>query len=131
MRYVKQGCIIFGITMIGELLNHLLPLPVPAGVYGFVLLLAALCMHVVKLEDVELTGNFLLDAMPMMFIPVTAGLIENLDIIKTVAVPLVVISIASTVAVMAVTGKAVELIISIVGQDRKHPGQSAGKENDR
>lgn len=119
MRYVKQVCIIFGITMIGEFLNSLLPLPVPAGVYGLFLLLGALCTHVVKLEDVELTGNFLLDSMSIMFIPVTAGLIENLDTIKEIAVPLVVISIISTITVMAVTGKVTELIIHIGRKEEK------------
>ena len=57
MKYVKQSCIIFGITMMGELLNALLPLPVPAGVYGLFLLLVGLCMGVIKLGQVEETGN--------------------------------------------------------------------------
>ena len=111
MRYVKQGCIIFGITMIGELLNYLLPLPVPAGVYGLFLLLVALCTHIIKLEDVEVTGNFLLDFMPMMFVPIAASMLENLDIIKEIAVPLVVICLVSTVIDLVVTGKTTEFII--------------------
>ena len=43
MKYIKESAIIFGITMIGEFLNRLLPLPVPAGVYGLFLLLLLLC----------------------------------------------------------------------------------------
>jgi len=49
MKYVKQSSIIFGITMAGELLYTLLPLPVPAGVYGLFLLLAGLCTWIIKL----------------------------------------------------------------------------------
>lgn len=119
MKYLKQCCIIFGITMAGELLNALLPLPVPAGVYGLFLLLAGLCAGIVKLEQVEEAGGFLLDIMPVMFIPVTVGLIENYDLIKAVAVPLVVISAASTVIVMAVTGKASEFLVSLTGKEKK------------
>ena len=77
MKYAKQIFIIFLVTMLGELLNFLLPLPVPAGVYGLFILLAALCSGLVKLPDVEDFGGFLLEAMPMMFIPAAVGLLEQ------------------------------------------------------
>lgn len=120
MKYVRQSAIIFGITMIGELLNTLLPLPVPAGVYGLFLLLIGLCTGILKLSDVEETGGFLLDTMPIMFVPVIVGLIENYELMKTLAVPLVVISAASTVIVMAVTGKMTELFISMTHRKENH-----------
>ncbi|MCI8535068.1 MAG: CidA/LrgA family protein [Hungatella sp.] len=120
MKYVKQSSIIFGITMAGELLYTLLPLPVPAGVYGLFLLLAGLCTGIIKLEHIEETGNFLLEIMPLMFIPVTVGLIENYDLMKAVAIPLIVISIVSTVIVMAVTGKITEVLIAVTGKKEKH-----------
>lgn len=116
MRYIKQIFIIFGITMVGEVLNAILPLPVPSGVYGLFLLLAGLCTKVIKVSDVEDVGNFLLDTMPMMFIPVSVGLIESYDAMKAVLVPLVVISVVSTIVVMAVTGKMTEVIIRLVGK---------------
>lgn len=130
MRYVKQVCIIFGITMVGELLNRLLPLPVPAGVYGLFLLLAALWTKLVKLEDVEVTGNFLLDAMPMMFVPVTAELIENLDMLMELAVPLIVISIVSTVIVLGAAGGSAELIIR-AGRQRRLKKEHGEREEKR
>ena len=40
MKYVRQIGIILGITLAGEFLNKILPLPVPAGVYGLFLMLA-------------------------------------------------------------------------------------------
>ena len=53
MKYVKQTCIITGMTLAGEILGSVLPLPVPAGVYGLFLMLAALISGAVKLESVE------------------------------------------------------------------------------
>ena len=76
MRYVKQIGIILGITLAGEILNHVVPLPVPAGVYGLFIMLAALMCGAVKLESVEGTGNFLMDTMTMMFIPATVGIVD-------------------------------------------------------
>ena len=113
MKYIKQVFIIFGITMAGEVLNAILALPVPSGVYGLFLMLLGLCTKVIKVSDVEDVGNFLLDTMPMMFIPVSVGLIESYGAMKAVLVPLFAISVISTIIVMVVTGKMTELIIRL------------------
>ena len=42
MKYVQQFSIILLISVIGELLKTFLPLPVPASVYGLVIMLVAL-----------------------------------------------------------------------------------------
>lgn len=84
MKYLKEIAIIFGITMTGELLNQWIPFPVPAGVYGLFILLGLLCSGAVKLQDVQATGNLLLDLMPLMFIPSAVGLIEKFDELKAI-----------------------------------------------
>ena len=66
MKYLKEVAIIFGITMAGEILNAFIPLPVPAGVYGLFILLGLLCTKTVRLSDVAVTGNLLLDLMPLI-----------------------------------------------------------------
>ena len=111
MKYVKEVAWIMAFTFIGEALNRLLPLPIPAGVYGLVLLLAGLITGIVKLEDVETTGGFLLDTMTLMFIPAAVGIMSVTDILVPVLVPYLVIIIASTVIVMTVTGIAASLIL--------------------
>lgn len=121
MKYGKQVLIIFGITMVGEVLNAALPLPVPSGVYGLFLLLLALVTKVVKVSDVEDVGGFLLDIMPMMFIPVSVGLLDSYGLMKSVLVPFVVISVVSTVIVMVVTGKMTEFIIGKMGKRGEKP----------
>lgn len=123
MKYVRECVIIFGITLAGELLNLLLPLPVPAGVYGLFLLLLLLCSGILKLADIEATGNFLLDIMPILFIPASAGLIESYDAIKVILVPIVVISILSTIAVMVVTGKVTEAMLRLTRKKSRPQGQ--------
>lgn len=123
MKYVRECVIIFGITLAGELLNLLLPLPVPAGVYGLFLLLLLLCSGILKLADIEATGNFLLDIMPILFIPASAGLIESYDAIKVILVPIVVISILSTIAVMVVTGKVTEAMLRLTRKKSRPQSQ--------
>lgn len=111
MKYVKEVAWIMAFTFIGEALNRLLPLPIPAGVYGLVLLLAGLITGIVKLEDVETTGGFLLDTMTLMFIPAAVGIMSVTDILVPVLVPYLVIIISSTVIVMTVTGIAASIIL--------------------
>lgn len=111
MRYVKQIGIILGITLAGEVLNHVAPLPVPAGVYGLFIMLAALMSGVVKLESVEGTGNFLMDTMTMMFIPATVGIIECISEVKAVILPFLLIIAVSTLLVMAVTGRMAQWVM--------------------
>ena len=119
MKYIRQACVIFGITMIGEFLNYALPLPIPGGVYGLFLMLIALCTGVLKLSDVEETANFLLDTMSIMFVPATVGLIEHIDLLKAVIIPFSIIIVISTVIVMAVTGKVTQLLIHKTGKKEK------------
>lgn len=111
MRFLKETTIIFGITMAGEFLNYLLPLPVPSGVYGLFILLALLCTGGIKLEDVELVGSFFLDIMPLMFIPAGVGLINSASDMKSILLPLIVITVVSTIFVMASTGRAAQYLI--------------------
>lgn len=125
MKYMKEGAVIFGITLAGEALNYYLPLPVPSGVYGLFLLLVLLCTGILKLSDVEDTGNFLLDIMPILFIPASVGLIESYGDMRDFLVPLVVICLASTVVVMVVTGKVAELMMG--DGKRKETGRREAK----
>lgn len=117
MKYLKQIGIIFGVSMAGELLNGLLPLPVPAGVYGLFLLLAGLCSGVIRLSDVEATGNLLLDMMTMMFIPATVGIMESWGQLKEVLLPYGIIIAVSTVLVMIVTGRTTQTVMKL--QERR------------
>ncbi|MFQ8842308.1 MAG: CidA/LrgA family protein [Clostridium fessum] len=79
MKYLKEVTIIFGITMLGEFLNYLLPFPVPSGVYGLFILLLMLCTGTLHTEDVAEVGDFFLDTMPIMFIPAGVGLLDSVQ----------------------------------------------------
>ena len=111
MKHIKQFSIILLVTFIGELLNKLIPLPVPASVYGMVLMYAALLSGVIKLKSVEGAGKFLIEIMPLMFIPAGVGLLESWGVLKPVVVPFVTITIVSTIVVMAASGLVTQHVI--------------------
>ena len=76
-------------------------------------MLILLCMGIVKLHNVEKTSDFLIDIMPLMFIPGGVKLITVWVDIKPILLPLTVITVVSTIVVMAVTGKTTELIMKL------------------
>jgi holin-like protein len=111
LRYLKQFGIILGISFLGEILYHLIPLPIPASIYGLVLLAAALLTGLVKLEQVKQTGDFLSSLFPLLFIPTVAGVMEVWDLIAGNLVPIVIALVPVTWAVMAAAGKVTQIIM--------------------
>ena len=105
MRLVRQFLLIAGISFVGEGLRSLLPFPIPASVYGLILMFSALCLGVVKVEQVKDASRFLIEIMPVMFIPAAVGLLTTWDVLRPVLLPVGVITVVSTVVVMAVTGR--------------------------
>ena len=81
MKYVKQFLIIIGISLAGEILKYILPLPIPASIYGMAILFIALLTGIIKLKDVRETGKFLIEIMPLMFIPQMSKQIVYIHII--------------------------------------------------
>lgn len=111
MKYLFQFTIIGVITAIGELLNILLPLPVPASIYGLVILFLALCLKIIRLEQVEHAADFFLAIMPILFVPPTVNLMNYWGVLKDNVVGLLITCIVSTMAVMGITGSLAQLII--------------------
>ena len=50
MHYIRQFGIILLISLVGELLGMVIPLPVPASIYGLVLLFLALQLRLLRLR---------------------------------------------------------------------------------
>ena len=116
MKYVRQFWIILLISAMGEALHVLILLPVPASVYGLVIMLIALLTHIIKLDQVKEAAEFLIETMPVMFIPAGVGLLTAWGVLKPVCVPIILIVAITTVVVMIVTGRVTQAVIRM---DRK------------
>lgn len=111
MKLLYQFGVILAVTFVGELLYALLPLPIPASIYGLIVMLICLGTKVVKLSQVKIAADFLIDIMPPMFIPAAVGLIVVWGDLKEILIPVVVITCLSTVIVMICTGKVTQTLI--------------------
>ena len=110
MKYIHQFLIIMSISFIGELLS-LLPLPVPASVYGLLILLTCLFTGVIKLKDVEDVADWLILIMTVLFVPSAVSLMNVGDELLGDIVVIGVVLVVSTIVVMVTTGKVAQLII--------------------
>lgn len=111
MKYLKQFFIIVLISFLGEIMKCLIPLPIPASIYGMLLMLAALCTHIITVEKVKEASTFLIQIMPVLFIPASVGLMNSWGELQQFLLPIVVIIIVTTVAVMAVSGRVTQAMI--------------------
>lgn len=120
MKYLKQLMIIMLFSFIGELLNYIIPLPIPASIYGMLLLFIALCTKVVKLEQIEETGEYLLSIMLIFFVPAAVGITDTFFQYKNSMLQIVAIVIVSTIVVMSVTGLVSQLVVKITNKKGKN-----------
>ena len=111
MKYVIQFLIIAAFAFIGELLHWSIPLPIPASIYGIVLLFIALELKWVKVSDIREVSSFLIAVMPIMFIPAAAGLMESWGAVKSSVWEYALITIVSTFVVMGVSGAVTQFVI--------------------
>ncbi|MCR5640645.1 MAG: CidA/LrgA family protein [Lachnospiraceae bacterium] len=110
MKYLKQFLIIIGISFLGEVIHHFIPLPIPASIYGMLLLFLLLEVRIVKPEHIRETCTFLIQAMPIMFIPPGVGLLEKWGYIDDIWLPLIAALAISTIVVMAISGWVTQLV---------------------
>lgn len=111
VNYIKELVVILGFSLLGEVIKMAVPLPVPAGIYGLLLLFLALVLGVVKLGQVAHTGHYIIEIMIVMFIAPSVGLLKTWSILSEVLVPYCVIVLLTTIAVMVVTGHVAQWLI--------------------
>ena len=104
MKYLKQFLMILAISFLGELMHQVLPLPVPASIYGMVILFVGLITGMIQLDWVKDAGKFLIEIMPVMFIPAGVGLMASWGILKPMLLPVSIIVVVTLITVMVATG---------------------------
>ena len=103
MKYLMQVLIILGFTFLGEVLAYLIPFPIPAAIYGIVLLLIALGSGLLKLSQVKDASDFFISIMPILYVPACVRILEYWGVISQNITAIVTITIISTFLVFAVS----------------------------
>lgn len=123
MKYLTQFLRILAFTLAGELLQRLVPLPIPASVYGLVLLFAALNTGLVKLEQVKDAGGFLISILPILFVSPAVGILDNWEAIRGALIPILALTLLSTVLTFGIAGRATQAMM----RKEEKPNDASGK----
>lgn len=104
MKYLYQFAVIMLFSLLGELLHLLLPIPIPASIYGMVLLFIALACKLVKVEMVKETGSFLVSMLSLLFVVPTVGLMGCWPLIGDKLPQLAILVVVTTVVTFFISG---------------------------
>lgn len=110
MKLLRECGILLGICFLGEMFHNILNLAIPGNVLGMIILFICLYTKVIKLEMICNISNFLLDHLAFFFIPAGVGLISYFDLLKQQLVEILLISLITTIIIMATTGTTVQFI---------------------
>ncbi|MCI5920191.1 MAG: CidA/LrgA family protein [Roseburia sp.] len=113
MKYIRQFGLILAVTFLGEILKMILPFKIPSSIYGLVLMFLALQFKVIQLEQVKEAAKYLIEIMPLMFIPAGVGLMNAWGVLKPICIPVIVITIVSTIVVMGISGRVTQFVIRL------------------
>ena len=115
MKYLPQFCIILGFTLAGEALQRLLPLPVPASVYGLTLLFLALCLKIIKVEQVKTAANFLISILPVLFVSPAVDIVDDWGLVRNDLLPILLILLGSTIITFGISGRVSQWVLRKAG----------------
>ena len=119
MKYVTQLLYILFFSGVGEALEHLLPLPIPAAIYGLVLMLIALITGILKEEKIAATADFFISAMPVLFVAPMVKILQYWGLIAPNLAAICIIVSVSTFLVFIVSGLVTKWLL----------GKKEGKKN--
>ncbi len=108
---IREFLMIFVINYFGVILSEVLHLPIPGTITGMLLLFGALYFKILKLSHIEKAGNFLLLNMTIFFLPPSVSLIENIALLKTGFIKIIILVTISTLITMIVTAMTVQYLI--------------------
>ncbi len=111
MKYLSQILIILGFTFAGEALQRLIPMGIPASVWGLALLFLALCLKIVKIEQVKDVGGFLTSLLPVLFVGPTVGIVDHWELIKPQLLAIALLLLGSTMLTFGISGSLTQLFI--------------------
>ena len=104
MKFLTQFFWILLFCALGELLQAVIPFPIPAAIYGLVLLFLALSLKILKPGQVADVAQFLIRVMGVFFVSPVVNILACWGVVAPNLGAICVIFISTTVLVFAVSG---------------------------
>ena len=111
LKYLHQILLIFLFSFLGELLRSLIPLPIPASIYGMILLFGALFLKIVPAKAVKDMGGFLTSILALLFVSPAVGIVEDWALIREDLLAILILLVASTVLTFGIAGRTAQAFL--------------------
>ena len=111
MRTPLQLAVIFAICLAGEFLHRIVGIPLPGNIIGMVLLLALLCLKIIKPEQISGVSSFFLNYLALFFLPPSIAIMAVGDDVLSKWPLLLCLCIVFTLITLAVSGRCTQLFI--------------------
>lgn len=108
---IKELLIILALYGAGEGVAFVLKTSFPGSVIGMLLLLAALHLKWIRVDDIRFVASFLLGYMPLFFIPAGVSVMVSYTLMEGFYLQIIALTLVSTIFVMAVTGLLVQYLV--------------------
>jgi holin-like protein len=116
--FLTQAFIFSVIMLISDFIAEHLPFPMPASVIGLVLLFLALCLKIIKLEQVESLGTALTSLIGFLFVPAGISVMNSLGVMQQYGIQICLVIIVATIILLGVTGLFSQLILGITKDNK-------------
>ncbi|MBQ3600777.1 MAG: CidA/LrgA family protein [Lachnospiraceae bacterium] len=113
MKIMKQLLILFSVCLTSTFIAELLPFTFPSSVLGLLLLLLLFILKIIKPESLQECAQFLLGNMAIFFLPTGVNILENIPIIKSNLIPIIIICIVSTCVTFLISSFTVLLVMKL------------------
>jgi holin-like protein len=124
MKYLTQLTIILAVTLSGEVLSRVVPLPVPASVYGMTIMFVLLATGVLKARQVRDVATLLIEVMAIMFVPSSVMIMTLWPLAPELLIAAILLICVGTLLVMAVTGHAAQATQRLLARRTNGSGET-------
>lgn len=104
LRIALHILILYGFYLFGTWIQSLFHLTIPGSIIGMFCLFILLATKIINPKWIELGTSYLLTHMQILFIPVTAGILNFLDVFSGKGFLLIVVTVISTIIVFISSG---------------------------
>ena len=118
MNILLQIGIVLGICLAGECISAVLPFILPGNIISMLLIFILLLVRILKIDHIRQKAQFLRQNMAYFLVPSSVSIIQNLGLLKEILIPLLVISMVSTILAFLTTSWAVSLTLRLTGKGK-------------
>ena len=120
MKYLYQAGIIFLFTFLGEALTALIPLSIPAAIWGLLLLFLALCTKLIRVQQIRECSAFLTALLPALFVAPAVNLMDQAKALLGSLPRVIGIVLISTAVTLLAAGRVTQALIKREKGEEKH-----------